>query len=89
MPHPLIMEAPEVAALLGVALATLPHKVRRLRRTANFPAPLPGRPDAWSRARIEEWVQDPEGGQVRRPVAEARLARQREALEARYAGGAA
>lgn len=93
VPHPLIYEAADVAAILGVAVATLRGKWRRLNREHGFPRPLAGRPDAWSRALVDDWVNtDPaERAVARRDRAAARdaaaLDRQRSALEARYVGG--
>lgn len=88
--HPTLYLAAEIAALLGVTVATLPRKWRRLNERHGFPRPIPGRADAWSRIQVDDWIATPEGerGQARAPRREARITRERELLEARYAGGA-
>lgn len=95
-----IYTASEVAAILGVTLATLPRKWRRLREEAGFPKPIPGRADAWSRVLVDEWLATPEeeralvgaaAGELhqarRERRSEAGIRTQRDALEARYVGG--
>jgi len=83
--------ASEVAALLGCSLATLPAKWRRLNRDHGFPRPLPGNGNAWSRYLVNKWIDTTDAERdlprERRPRRAVAIEQQRQALEARYAGG--
>jgi predicted DNA-binding transcriptional regulator AlpA len=73
----LLMNVPEVAALLGLSKGQLQRRETRLRLQGfGFPAPHIGRPLLWSRPMLERWLEQREAA-TSSPIDEAALWRKR------------